>query len=482
MPNIEQFCHALAQLLHPFVEISAFDKSGASLFSYNKFSDLKEDVRLNKSYTENQVFLETIHSSKQVKSFITTLQDNHTSVTLRLRYDLSVFENMHRHLTEFLSFQTDVSNHIVSWQKQVDQCIEHYLTENDIRLEALSKKDKLALVTQLHQMKLFDYKEASLYIAKKLNLSRATLYNYLKWVSTKQTIKVHQVDTFTNKPLAGNPAGVVSNAEHLSDDLMKKITRELNVNETAFILPSKKADYCFRYFTPAGYEVNFCGHSTVGALHVLAKERFLLSSDQPINLLIETKVGLLKTIIAKKDNKLTYMFETPPVVFKEEKINPLNFANEVGINKNVIDTYYPILFEKTNKDLFIAIRSLKDLKDISMDYKKLTYFAKQNNIVAFCLFTTETLDNKNHIHMRCFAPGVGIEEDPFTGSVLGGLAAYAHQHELIAKNCSSFKVEQGHFMQRPGCVTVHLNKHVKNFQALVEAEAVGLFTTHIQLA
>ena len=83
--------------------------------------------------------------------------------------------------------------------------------------------------------------------------------------------------------------------------------------------------------------------------------------------------------------------------------------------------------------------------------------------------------------MRCFAPLVGIPEDPFTGSVLGGLTAYVDTYGLLAKGAKSFRVEQGHFVERPGVVKVEFKHKNKHYLAKVFAQAVHCFSTEIHL-
>ena len=119
-----------------------------------------------------------------------------------------------------------------------------------------------------------------------------------------RAFKLLQVDTFTNKLFSGNPAAVVFNAESLSDEEMKKITREMNLSETAFILPSKLGDFRLRYFTPAGNEIKFCGHATVGALHAIACENeFGITEIGTFPLKVETGVGLMDMFVEnKKEN------------------------------------------------------------------------------------------------------------------------------------------------------------------------------------
>jgi PhzF family phenazine biosynthesis protein len=139
------------------------------------------------------------------------------------------------------------------------------------------------------------------------------------------------------------------------------------------------------------------------------------------------------------------------------------------------------MYEVTNKDLFITIRSLEDLKRVECDPKALAQFSKQHDIVALCLLTPYTFDKKNQFHMRCYAPLVGIPEDPFTGSVLGGLTAYVDMFGLLPKGKHRFSVEQGHFIQRPGVVAVEFSKNKNQYHAKVFAQAVHCFSTEINL-
>ena len=86
-------------------------------------------------------------------------------------------------------------------------------------------------------------------------------------------ISIRQVDTFTQLPLTGNPAGVVLGGEGLADKQMQMIAREMSVPETAFVLPPTipDADLRIRWFTPT-VEVPLCGHATVASFHVLAHD------------------------------------------------------------------------------------------------------------------------------------------------------------------------------------------------------------------
>ena len=102
--------------------------------------------------------------------------------------------------------------------------------------------------------------------------------------------RIYQVDSFTKEKLTGNPAGVVTNADGLTEKQMQQIARELNNSETAFILTSDSPDYDIevRFFTPK-MEVPICGHATIAAHYVYAMEKGIKSG----RIVQKTKAGIL---------------------------------------------------------------------------------------------------------------------------------------------------------------------------------------------
>jgi PhzF family phenazine biosynthesis protein len=101
-------------------------------------------------------------------------------------------------------------------------------------------------------------------------------------------VRVFHYDAFSSKPNKGNPAGVVLDADGLTEKEMQDIALKVGFNETSFPMESDIADLRIRYFTP-GHEMNLCGHATMAAIHAL-KTRGLLDKDE---LMIETGAGIL---------------------------------------------------------------------------------------------------------------------------------------------------------------------------------------------
>ena len=477
----------LVDLFYPLVEMTVFSSEGLLQEISNAFSTLKEDQTCDfKNFKLNSPFHELLVGGRSVRCLIYPLKKKSEIVGyLRLRYDLTNFKNLQEQLNILVHAETTPSNQgsTDQWKESIDQIIAHYHNENKINIQATTSKQKRELISRLQNKGLFDFKESSAYVASKLQMSRATVYNYLKTAAHFRKVHVHQVDAFTNEKFGGNPAGVVLDADDLEESTMRKIARELNLSETAFVLPSTEADFQMRYFTPTGHEITFCGHSTVGALYMIAKEKnFGIQSSGNYKFNVETLCGILKMEVAIDDQEeIRVAYETPAIKLRQVNISHEDVAKAAGFELHLVDQSIPVMYEETNKDLFIAIRSIENLKKIECDPKAFTQFSKQHNIIALCALSPEAIDKKNQFHMRCFAPLVGIPEDPFTGSVLGGLAAYVDTFGLLPKGAKDFHVEQGHFIERPGVVKVEFSKSRGNYHAKVFAQAVHCFSTEINL-
>ena len=125
-------------------------------------------------------------------------------------------------------------------------------------------------------------------------------------------IDLHQIDAFTDELFGGNPAGVVTNADGLTDKQMAKIAREMNLSETAFVLPptTNDADIRLRYFTPEA-EVSFCGHATIGTLCELARLKLHGLGEQNANIRVETAAGTFTMSSAAQKGAASATFTVP---------------------------------------------------------------------------------------------------------------------------------------------------------------------------
>jgi len=473
----QNLAQSLANLFAPMAEIALYDEHGKQLCIFNRLT--QDTMPALPAHQQVELFINKKLPAKAMKIPL----DN--KYYLILVVETSLFTSLQTFLNQYLSNKTDdnATSAKSDWQKNLNNVIEEYCQKHNISPAALAQQDKRAIVLNAHEKDLFRYQEATKYLAKILNVSRATIYNYLNQASQIKTLQIHQVDAFTDEPYSGNPAGVVLDADNLNEVMMKKITREMNLSETVFVLKSDKADIKLRYFTPSGSEVKFCGHSTVAALYMLAhKNRLGINKPGNYNIAFEANVGIINaTISLLADDSVTIQFKTPKVDLVPSKITHKEVAEALGIPLEAINCQLPVMFEKTNQDLYITINSLEQLGELQIDNRCAKQFAEQHNIVAYTLLCNQAIAKDSHIHMRCFAPAVGINEDPFTGSVLGGLSAYLIQNHLIDKKLKTIRIEQGHFISRPGHVDLQINQSAPQDAPLVIAKAHHFFSTEINL-
>ena len=269
-------------------------------------------------------------------------------------------------------------------------------------------------------------------------------------------IKIKQVDAFTSLPFGGNPAGVVTNANNISDDIKQKIAKEMNLSETAFVSHSDKADFKVQFFTPR-FEVDLCGHATIATFDTLYKENKLdLSKDKIYQ---ETKAGILPIEIRNINNKTIFMMTQVSPIFENLDYLRDEVAKSLNLSSDDLLTY-PL--EKVSTGLWwlvFGVKNLDLLKNINPDLNKISKLSEINDFAGFSIFAMETIDKEATYHIRSIAPFCGVAEDPVCGTGNGCVASYIVHHKLIEGNKLSLIGEQGNFVNRPGRVYVEIQNN-----------------------
>lgn len=260
-------------------------------------------------------------------------------------------------------------------------------------------------------------------------------------------LMVYTLNAFTKAEDGGNPAGVVLQADGLSDEEMLSIAQKIGFSETAFVQKSEKANYKVRFFTPNS-EVELCGHATI-ATFVLLKKQGIINDGVWCQ---ETKAGILNVEV--QDNKV-YMNQNTPKYCNS--INKNEVADSLNITQNDFVSHLPIQVVSTGlKDIMIPIKSLDRLLAIKPDFEKITALSKKYHIIGFHAFSLETQYNST-AHCRNFAPLYNINEESATGTANGALACYLYNHGIITEKQSGELVfEQGYSMQKPSEILVRL--------------------------
>ena len=204
---------------------------------------------------------------------------------------------------------------------------------------------------------------------------------------------IFQVDAFTDKPFAGNPAGVCILPGPASDDWMQHVASEMNLSETAFLYPDGD-EFNLRWFTPV-VEVDLCGHATLASAHVLW-ETGRLNHDQPA--LFDTRSGRLSA--TRNGDRVEMAFPSEP---EQQTPEPPGLAQALGCK--------PLYTGRNRMDYLVEVDSEEVLRGIRPDLTRLAQMDSRGFIV-----TSRSDSNAYDFVSRFFAPRVGVSEDPVTGS------------------------------------------------------------------
>lgn len=269
--------------------------------------------------------------------------------------------------------------------------------------------------------------------------------------------KVYQVDSFTRERFHGNPAGVVSNADGLTEEQMQRLARELNNSETAFIFSPDSSEYDMevRFFTPTT-EVPLCGHATIAAHYVRAIE----GKQTAGRVLQKTKAGILPIDIEKDgdDYSIVMTQGTPMVGEPLDGAVIRKIADALGIRLEDIRKDCPVAISSTgHSKIMVGICSNALLHSLKPNMEKLLEISALTGCNGYYVFTLNP-EEDILVHGRMFAPAIGIMEDPVTGNANGPLGAYLVHYgicrQLETKEGLSFSILQGEAMKRDGGMQV----------------------------
>ncbi|TET06770.1 MAG: PhzF family phenazine biosynthesis protein [Candidatus Thorarchaeota archaeon] len=275
----------------------------------------------------------------------------------------------------------------------------------------------------------------------------------------KHSLDIIQVDAFTDTPFGGNPAAVVLAADHVSDETMHKIAREMNVRETVFISKSRVADFRFRYMTPKS-EIDFSGHPTIAAFHALVEiGRIDLLQDVTMTRL-ETNTGVLDIDIVRNEStghhEIQITHKTPRFL---DTYDPKDYAEALGLSLADIHSPNPLQTVSTGTPhLMIPVSTQRSLDRIKPNWDRLKELQTDSDYVSLSVFTRDTREPTSDAQVRHFGPAVGVYEDPVSGSAAGSLGSYIIRYGFMETPfpVTSIVIEQGHYVDRPGKIFVEV--------------------------
>jgi PhzF family phenazine biosynthesis protein len=206
-------------------------------------------------------------------------------------------------------------------------------------------------------------------------------------------IRIFQVDSFTAAPFAGNPAGVCLLRDPRDERWMQHVAREMNLSETAFLAPLPDG-FGLRWFTPA-VEVSLCGHATLASAHILWEEGLLEPSETAR---FHTLSGLLTATLRGDCMEMNF-----PAKREQRAEPPADLLRALGVK--------PVYIGRNDFDYLLQLDSEETVRTLAPDFALLRSVPLRGVIV-----TAKSGSPGFDFVSRFFAPAVGIDEDPVTGS------------------------------------------------------------------
>ena len=233
------------------------------------------------------------------------------------------------------------------------------------------------------------------------------------------TLPIVQVDAFTSVPFAGNPAAICVLPEERSAGWMQNVAREMNLSETAFLSP-KLEGFSLRWFTPA-VEVDLCGHATLASAHVLWESGQLPASEAAR---FHTRSGLLTCI--RRGEWIDMDFPaTPPQAAQA----PAGLLDALGVDAKYVG--------RSRFDYLLEVDAEATVRALRPDFARLSRLTGVRGVIV----TSRSVTSERDFVSRFFAPAVGVNEDPVTGSAHCTLTPYwssqLHKQELVAHQLSA---------------------------------------------
>lgn len=292
-------------------------------------------------------------------------------------------------------------------------------------------------------------------------------------------IKYFVLDVFADQPLAGNPLAVFPDRTFLREDELQRVARELNLSETVFVEDPTSDDALrrLRIFTPL-QEIPLAGHPVIGTWFLLASLGMIDFDDvlhsgmaglehtkasiEKITFKHQLMAGVLPLTIFRSDGRIIgVMMDQAGPEFGGEIRNLDMVSHSLGVDSDLIrSTGLPVMPVSTGIwSLKVPLPDRRALANIRLNYAAADELCSRFEGITIYAFCQEPVEEWARVRARCFAPAVGIIEDPATGSAAGSLGAYLAKHNVVkADPTVAFSIEQGYEMGRPSRLNVEITK------------------------
>ncbi|MGB6154135.1 MAG: PhzF family phenazine biosynthesis protein [Pricia sp.] len=287
-----------------------------------------------------------------------------------------------------------------------------------------------------------------------------------------KTITVQILNAFVDEGQGGNPAGVVLNADTLSNSNKLEIAKKVGLSETAFVSKSKTADFKLDFFTP-NRQIAHCGHATIATFSYL-RQVDAVENDSTSK---ETIEGNRKIQMV---GDLAFMEQLAPK-YTDVSYNEDAILKSLGLNRTDLISNAPIQLVNTgNSFILVPVKNRGILKTILPDFNLIEQLSEELDLIGYYVFTTDTNNAERDVTSRMFGPRYGILEEAGTGMAAGPLACYLYDILKIQKQ--KYSIQQGEYMEQPSPshILVDLNIKDKKIQGLM-AGGKGLLKSTMEI-
>ena len=269
------------------------------------------------------------------------------------------------------------------------------------------------------------------------------------------------LDVFTDHLFGGNQLAVFLDGRGLTPDAMQAIAKEMNFAESTFVLPAEQrgTDVRMRIFTPEE-ELPIAGHPTIGSTFALARAGVINSERE--RFVFGLGIGPVPVSLTWKKKELSFAWMTQPnPTFGDPITNPGGAAAAIGLSPAAVTASgLPVQVVSCGVPfLFIPLTTRRAVDSAMLDAEALEAFYQSAGTRAHgvFVFSAQPGPDKATVYSRMFAPGLGIVEDPATGSASGPLGCYLTRHKaLAAKQAAAMLSLQGVKMGRPSHVHISI--------------------------
>lgn len=277
------------------------------------------------------------------------------------------------------------------------------------------------------------------------------------------------INGFVKDGMGGNPAGVVFDADDLSDAQMLQISRKIGLSETAFVSASDEADFKFDFFTP-NRRIAHCGHATIAAFAHMAETGQVgegatskMTVDGPRKIIIQGSQAFMEQIAPFYRSSDEWAAEGVTLENVMESLGLTDFDMVQGVKPQLVNT--------GNSFIVVPVRNEEVMARISPDQDAISEISEKLDLIGFYVFVLSPSSSRSHATTRMFGPRYAIPEEAATGMAAGPLACFLH--DIMGIKDTHMEVDQGYFMTPPSPSVIAVDLNVDASGAITGLTAGG---------